>query len=1796
MAGGETVNLTVRIQGTAQGFVNAAKAAANALKPIDTAIRKTNQSFNSLSKKGNVFLNQINGAKQLGNSYKGLVGQVTSLNRGFNILSSSVRQVGQGFQNFGTTLSIFLSLPLGAFIRGAVKDAMSFNNAMIEVRKTTGLAGKDLDRLSKLIREGSLESPTDPTTLAEIGAAWGRMGVSGVDNIAKLVQATDKLQIATTLTADQAVSDLGRIGNIFYDTAQEFVDNYENLGSAINELGQANAVTENEIVAAALRMAPAAKSMGMEVEALLALATTAAATNASAERAGTQTASAISKSVIELEKVSELTGISQENIAAMIRDDPEKYFLDLAYSLSQVDDPLTRIIGSTEIFGVTGAKSVQSLAAAFPTLAKNLAISNKAYADGISLQMEYDRALDSVQTQVGILRNNIRYLSTSIADVLLPYITKFAALAIPAVQLVVAAFEQLTEKNKLLVVGIGLLLTIVGPLLVALGSLLFSIGIIATGFTAFITFIGTATSSLLGFAGTILGLIAPFKAFIVAIGGAAIAIYTFGEQLGGVAKVVRDYINKAYSWGYNLIASFASGIMDAASLIYNTMVSVINSFIGLIQAFSPPREGPLSQIQEWGKNTMTAFMDGMADIDTGVMAKAVGGIADTLRGLLEGFDFGTFEIFEDLWGTLESTIGSVASSVGLAGNELKDFLKGAATQLASLLERMRSGELSSAVGQLSLGGFLGEFQGDIEKLVDLQFQYGQLEDSIRDAEDALQSLNSTYGEQIEIINASADINANEAAATIRQLLVQKAIKEDSIKKDKDKLDILGDQIKQQEGILSILTSFLPDAETGGAGGIAGSIKDTKDSIEDLKDSLGSFDLQDASGALDELGQGALSDLADKFDDAGEKAETFISKIQRARDVVAGFIAALRGEEFSPEQLQALGEAFTLGFEKGAEIRDTILNFLSEVNKYYTSWLLFLGFIATAFSIIKQGVMDAIGVINGTSVGNESIEQFKESYQKLYNLLYKTGVVIGNIAKKLTEMGNAFIANIDPDGTLTTRLKELKTPLESIARLLGGIALLVFDNLDDLSGIIGTILGYTGQGLVSLIALGGVLAEIVLISAGHGSVKRLADNLDLMWEGAGKFAGDINQTLANIKGFAQSMKDMFTVEAPASWETTINAIKTISSAVVQFAQDWANLAMVQIMAFMAFIQGIVTGFGEISKIDAGVSGKANIIRGVFNVLKFVYDLVYTWTAQAIEALYPVMFAIGFAIGKIASAVTDSAVRGANFALQVFNVIDTIYGIAKNIGVAAFDGLKTFISAIIEGVGEISGLDAGIVIAAGYARAAIGTLAFAYESAKGLTIGSINLLKRGFDGYGYIYDKIKDWSPGVWSIAKTGIESIGLIIGMALGWAIEGFASILESVLEAFKTIKSVYDIVVSIVTGETSFSGGISQIATAFKTGADNILDALNPWEKVKESVQTVKDAYDKMKEVYQNISNLSFMDGGEADGGTLTPEITIEPNITASEETGNAFTRFWNGLVGNSGPDEETLNQTSTAVAARVGTSMETSLTNIPTTTYDPIATNLQTWAEGDGAAVIEESSIGLANSLGLGIETALGENYLFWNGLIASFNAWWDESGFAWASETAAPLVFNTINDKIYELFDTMMPTYQRIIFAYRKWYNATKVTLVNIGKEIATRITDGIREIFDDADAYMNNMVAAMKSWITRNEDKLKEIGKEIGKIIGKAIVDEIEDKLDDLMDKYSSPPSGGGGGGTSQKSTSSAAPAGFSIPSVSLPQVTTPINSQPNMNFNVTINGNVDDDRRAREMADEIYRRIALDMRYA
>ena len=1073
-----TEKILFRIQGKDEGASAAAKRTADALARLEKEIRKTNATSSRTMK-----------------SLKGLVGQVTSLNSTINLFGATIRQIGQGMQNFGTIMSIFVTAPIAGAMKATADAVLDLDDALIEARKNAGLTREETEQLRKKLLELSSVTPTDIDALGKIAADAGRLGIKGVDNIVSFTKAIDQLQVATVLTAETAATHIGRLVNIFQEDLKKGTKNFEQfvvgLGSAINELGQNVAANEEEIVQAALRIAPAGKAIGLAAPDVLALAASIVEVSASAQRGGTQVASALTQVAQKAVDVADAFGLNVEAFRAMVEENPAETILAIFDAIGRIEDPLKRSAAAAELLGRVGGKAGLALLQNMEGVQENLAIARKAFQDGTSLAQEFERAMDSVRNQLRLVRNNLLLVGTALADSVLPEITQLSALAVPVAQRVAEAFNKMSAPMRRNIILIASAVAILGPLSLILGSILFSMGIVITGITTGVGFLVQAGTAIVHVIGLLSSLLSPIGLLVAAIAGIGIVLLNSSVSLQEFFEIFKSLVSQAADWGYKLIASFAEGIVSAASLVVNAIVSVINAFIGYIRAFSPPKQGPLKDIRKWGRGVAQAFLDGFSDADTSPVLRFVGIISEKFESLLRSLPAGFVDIFSDLGGLLDRALSALGGALGMEDSDIAASIENAKEVLAEFLSAAASGmgDLSEIMDRLRSA--LGNFGDDFAYLLRLQLEYNAAQEDLKRIKDELAGLNDALNEEVDAIAKRTDLTAEERAALIRDAKRKTAVRRRDLKEEEKaaekKVDSIEEEIDAQRELIRILIEALK----------------AREKIADAIDKLPKPGGGTGGGiSLPELNPGEISagidDAKEKienfFTDVTDKADSFASKISEAKQLVDGFIAGLTGENIDPIEFETLGEKFHDGFEKGAAVRRKIRIWLASLLSFKRKLDLIGAALSTGFENAKKKI-DELGIgefITGQI--KKAIQAFVDNFGEqstFYQNAVKVKDVLGNIAGNIAKLGLAA-------------LMALFGGLPAFSAFMGSFAGILSNVLQKATGIIGVLSEF---------------ADIVIFGQEENDIDKLRTALSLINPELEKFAPKIAEAATGLRNFA-----------------------------------------------------------------------------------------------------------------------------------------------------------------------------------------------------------------------------------------------------------------------------------------------------------------------------------------------------------------------------------------------------------------------------------------------------------------------------------------------------------------------------------------------------------------------------------------------------------------------------------------------------------------------------------------------------
>ena len=306
------------------------------------------------------------------------------------------------------------------------KSAIEFETAMAGVKKVVDGTPAQMEELAGTVKDLAYELGKTPEAVAEIAAMGGQLGVA-FGQLPEFTRLAGQMSVAFGMTAEQAAEAAAKISNVFGITLEEM----RGLGDAINVLGNNTAAKEAEITAAMLRIGGTAKQFGLAAEQAAALADAFIALGKPPEVAATainalltklQTAPAQGK---EFQEALDGLGISANELARNIRENPERAIVDFLGKLEQMDKQ-SRSIALTKLFGAEYADDISLAAGSLDTLRKAFGlVADKAQTAG-AMQREFEAAMNTTGAKIEQAKIALENIVKTIGSQLLPIISTVA--------------------------------------------------------------------------------------------------------------------------------------------------------------------------------------------------------------------------------------------------------------------------------------------------------------------------------------------------------------------------------------------------------------------------------------------------------------------------------------------------------------------------------------------------------------------------------------------------------------------------------------------------------------------------------------------------------------------------------------------------------------------------------------------------------------------------------------------------------------------------------------------------------------------------------------------------------------------------------------------------------------------------------------------------------------------------------------------------------------------------------------------------------------------------------------------------------------------------------------------------------------------------------------------------------------------------------------------------------------------------------------------------------------------------
>jgi hypothetical protein len=266
------------------------------------------------------------------------------------------------------------------------------------------------------------------------------------------------------------------------------------------------------------------------------------------------------------------------------------------------------------------------------------------------------------------------------------------------------------------------------------------------------------------------------------------------DAITSVALFFEDKLAGAVNWGWNLIANMANGIIEAAQTILTQAVNFVGDIIGMFFApGSPPKEGPLRQIDKWGVGLIDTIAGAMTDravtAFSGVAKGAAGGLAGGLTETFRKLELSSFRMIKDIMGPIQGIFRSMVGMGEMEETAMAPGLLEVRELMAQLADQFEeTGEISEEVLN-NIGEKLGAAGEDMKKYIRLQFELQSAKDDLKAIDEEIAAIG-----EAGFVSAALRKKRKDAQARIDALEEQFQLQKELISWQQESNDLVKQQI------------------------------------------------------------------------------------------------------------------------------------------------------------------------------------------------------------------------------------------------------------------------------------------------------------------------------------------------------------------------------------------------------------------------------------------------------------------------------------------------------------------------------------------------------------------------------------------------------------------------------------------------------------------------------------------------------------------------------------------------------------------------------------------------------------------------------------------------------------------------------------------------------------------------------------------------------------------------------------------------------------------------------------------
>lgn len=375
----------------------------------------------------------------------------------------------------------------------AARDAITFEDQMADVAKTTGLAGKELDVFGKQLLGMAPDTRTSIEELQQIAAIGGQMGVAKTELVG-FTDSVNKFNVALGSDfaggVEEASRSIAGLKTLFKETrGMSVAESITKTGSAINALS-AKGVQVPELTDFINRVGAMPDAIKPAITDVAALGAVLNKSGIASEVSARGVGDILLTAAQNLPAFAKTMGITKDAAQQLINTNPTAFISKFAASLNGMDAvQLAKTLKGLKIGDAGSIKTVGALSANLGMLAEFQALSSAEFQKGTSLLDEYNVKNNTAQANIQKGINNFKALSITIGTELLPILNDVLKAVMPVLKgfLDWAKSNPGTVKTILILIGtISILSFVVSGVATAL-SMFSSVMLIASNATKLVT-------------------------------------------------------------------------------------------------------------------------------------------------------------------------------------------------------------------------------------------------------------------------------------------------------------------------------------------------------------------------------------------------------------------------------------------------------------------------------------------------------------------------------------------------------------------------------------------------------------------------------------------------------------------------------------------------------------------------------------------------------------------------------------------------------------------------------------------------------------------------------------------------------------------------------------------------------------------------------------------------------------------------------------------------------------------------------------------------------------------------------------------------------------------------------------------------------------------------------------------------------------------------------------------------------------------------------------------------------------